>query len=96
MKNPEEEKESNVYYQCQRCGNCCRWQGDVRITEKETVMIADYLGMEVEDFIADYTRLNANRTGLSIIDQEDGACFSRRNRLPDSGSEAQPVQRIPQ
>ena len=75
MNKPEEEKEPNIYYQCQRCGNCCRWQGDVRITEKETVMIADYLGMEVEDFIAEYTRLNANRTGLSIIDQDDGACI---------------------
>ena len=75
MKEPEQEKESNIYYQCQRCGNCCRWQGDVRITERETAVIADYLGIEVEDFIADYTRINANRTGLSIIDQDDGACI---------------------
>ena len=75
MNTSDQKKESNIYYQCQRCGNCCRWQGDVRITEEETAKIAHFLGMEVEDFIADYTRINANRTGLSIIDQDDGACI---------------------
>ncbi len=67
--------EGDLYYQCQRCGNCCRWQGDVRITDQETVQIAEHLGMEIEDFVAEYTRLNANRTGLSLIEYPDGACI---------------------
>ena len=31
--------------------------------------------MSEEDFITDCTRLNANRTGLSIIDKPNGECL---------------------
>lgn len=62
-------------YQCVRCGNCCRWPGDVNITADEATVIADFLGMSEASFIQDCTRLNANRTGLSIIDKPDGSCL---------------------
>jgi uncharacterized protein len=62
-------------YLCQRCGNCCRWPGDVRITEEETGRIARFLGLTEEDFVQRCTRLNANRTGLSIIDKANGECL---------------------
>lgn len=65
---------SSPQYLCQRCGNCCRWPGDVRITEAEFDPIARFLGLSVESFIERYTRLNANRTGLSIIDKANGEC----------------------
>lgn len=60
-------------YACQRCGNCCRWPGDVRITDEEVSSIAAFLKMPEEQFIRDCTRINANRTGLSIIDKPDGS-----------------------
>jgi len=63
------------YYQCMRCGNCCRWPGDVNVTAEEVTTIAAHLGMNEEDFIAGCTRLNANRTGLSIIDKPNGECL---------------------
>lgn len=63
------------YYQCMRCGNCCRWPGDVNITAEEATRIAAFLGMAEEDFIQNHTRLNANRTGLSIVDKPDGSCL---------------------
>jgi len=63
------------WYACQRCGNCCRWPGDVRVTDEEVTRIAGFLGMRRDDFIERCTRLNANRTGLSIIDKPDGACL---------------------
>lgn len=62
-------------YACQRCGNCCRWPGDVRITDEEVTQIAAYLGMSEERFVHECTRLNANRTGLSIIDKPNGECL---------------------
>lgn len=62
-------------YLCQRCGNCCRWPGDVRITEGEAVVIAAHLGLEDAEFIETQTRINANRTGLSLIEKPDGACI---------------------
>ena len=63
------------WYECQRCGNCCRWPGDVHITDAETHSIAEFLGISQHDFVQDYTRLNARRNGLSIIDKPNGECI---------------------
>lgn len=62
-------------YACQRCGNCCRWPGDVIVTTTEVDAIASFVGMEVSAFIQNYTRLSANRKHLSLIDKEDGSCY---------------------
>ena len=66
---------SSTYYLCQRCGNCCRWPGDVRVTDEEVASIAAHVGLEVPVFVEKYTRLNANRTGLSLIDKPNGECI---------------------
>ncbi|HCN27730.1 MAG TPA: zinc/iron-chelating domain-containing protein [Verrucomicrobiales bacterium] len=63
------------FYQCVRCGNCCRWPGDINITAAEAAAIAAFLGIPEQDFIQNHTRLNANRTGLSIVDKPDGSCL---------------------
>jgi Fe-S-cluster containining protein len=68
-------KTSEPYYLCQRCGNCCRWPGDVRVTDEEIERIADYVGVPLSRFIEHYTRVNANRTGLSLIDKPNGECY---------------------
>ena len=60
---------------CERCTNCCRWPGDVKITETEITAISRHLGLAEDDFIQRYTRLRANRRGLSLIDQPDGTCI---------------------
>jgi uncharacterized protein len=62
-------------YLCQRCGNCCRWPGDVIVSETEADAIADHLGMSEVDFVQKFTRLSANRRHLSLIEKEDGACI---------------------
>ncbi|NDF99516.1 MAG: YkgJ family cysteine cluster protein [Chitinophagia bacterium] len=62
-------------YLCERCTNCCRWPGDVKVTEKEISIISRHLGLGEDDFIQRYTRLRADRRGLSLIDQPDGACI---------------------
>lgn len=79
------------YYVCQRCTACCRWPGDVRLEEGEAARIAEYLGMSEERFIERYTRLRADRQGLSIIDRADHSCVM----LKDGGCrihEVKPVQ----
>lgn len=65
----------DVRYVCQRCGNCCRWPGDVIVTEQEVEAIAAHVGMEQDTFVQQYTRLSANRRHLSLIDKQDGSCF---------------------
>jgi Fe-S-cluster containining protein len=66
---------SRPWYACQRCGNCCRWPGDVRVNDAEINAIAAHLKMTRESFVDQCTRLNANRTGLSIIDKPNGECL---------------------
>ena len=65
----------HVYWQCQRCTNCCRWVGDVKVSAAEITAIAGSLGMEEQAFVDGYTRLRADRLGLSIIDREDHSCI---------------------
>lgn len=64
-----------ITYLCQRCGNCCRWPGDVIVTEDEVVAIAAHVGLPQNEFIQSHTRLSANRKHLSLKDQEDGSCI---------------------
>ena len=61
-------------YQCVRCGNCCRWPGDVNVTSAETAAIAEHLGLCHDRFVQDFTRLNSKRSGLSLIDKPNGEC----------------------
>jgi hypothetical protein len=65
----------SVFYVCQRCTNCCRWPGDVRIEEDEIARIAGFLGMGEAEFIRDFTRLRSNRQGLSLIEKPSHECI---------------------
>ncbi len=70
--------ERNVKYLCQRCGNCCRWPGFIRLAPGEAEKIADYMGLELAEFTERYTVLLPNRQGLGIRSQEDHACVFLR------------------
>ena len=75
------EDDPNVaYYQCQRCTNCCRWPGDVKVTDAEVESIARYLGLPLEEFLQRYTRLRADRRGLSLTDHPDKSCIFLEGR----------------
>ena len=63
-----------VWYVCQRCTACCRWPGDVRLDDAEIPRIAAFLGLTEDEFIGRFTRLRANRQGLSLIEREDHSC----------------------
>jgi Fe-S-cluster containining protein len=63
-----------VSYECQRCGNCCRWPGDVVVDDAEIEAIAAHVGMNLDHFIQQHTRLRMNRTGLSLIEKSNGEC----------------------
>lgn len=44
------------------------------MTAAEIVALAAHLGLAEADFIGRFTRLNANRSGLALTDQANGAC----------------------
>jgi uncharacterized protein len=58
-----------IHYECQRCTNCCRWPGFVKVSEIEITRIAGHLGMNDADFIERFTRLRPARDGLALIDK---------------------------
>ena len=60
---------------CRRCGACCRVKdGIVRVSEKEIARIAAFLGVGVQDFIADETELAPDRKSLVLKSRPDGSC----------------------
>lgn len=71
---PLYDTEPDTYYACQRCAKCCKWPGDIIVTEDEVAKIAAFLGIELDHFVQNYTRLSANRTALSLIDKVNGEC----------------------
>ena len=80
--------EPEVNYVCQRCTACCKWPGDVRISESEIAPIAAHLGIAEDDFIARFTRLRTNRQGLSLIEREN----HERIMLENGGCRIHPVK----
>ncbi len=64
-----------IFRECQRCTACCRWPGQVRLTDAEITRIAAFLKISEYDFIQRYMRLRSDRRGLVLQDQSDGACI---------------------
>lgn len=84
MKNPRgrsswemslHDMEPGMVYLCQRCGNCCRWPGEVPVSDGEIAKIAAYLEMDESLFIERYTEVRLNRTGLTLISKPDHECI---------------------
>ena len=66
--------EEKKQFRCRRCGNCCRWPGAVRVETAEIDRIAAFLGMAVEQFLAEYTELLPDRSGLTLPGKPGGSC----------------------
>ena len=62
-------------FKCTRCGSCCRESGYVHVTDEEVDQIAAQFELGVDVFTERDTRLTHNRTGLSLTEQDDGACI---------------------
>jgi len=63
-----------IRYECQRCGNCCRWPGAVRLKADEIGKIAHFLGLTEADFVERHTDLMPDRTALTLKSRPDGSC----------------------
>jgi len=64
-----------IFYECQRCTACCRWPGQVRLSNAEVSRLAQFKGISEHDFIQDFTRLRNDRLGLVLKEKPDGACI---------------------
>jgi Fe-S-cluster containining protein len=65
--------------QCQRCAACCRWPGEVRLTDDEISKLAAFLGMSEHHFVEQHTRLRQDRLGLALKERPDRSCIFLEN-----------------
>ena len=72
--------ENQPYYQCQRCTNCCRWPGFVKIEPADIAAMAQFLSLSEQEFIDQYTRLRQYREGLALLDKPNGECIFLEGR----------------
>lgn len=70
-----------VFHDCQRCTACCRWPGQVRLTNEEITRIAAFLQLTEEEFIQRHTRLQHDRRGLALHEHPGGACVFLQDNL---------------
>jgi len=64
-----------IFYECDRCTACCRWPGQVRLSDAEITWLAAFLGITEFDFVQKYTRLTRDRQGLALQDKSNGECI---------------------
>jgi len=57
-------------FHCHRCGNCCRGDGFVEMTEDDLARAADLLGRTREQFITEYCSTQQGGE-IHLIDQSD-------------------------
>ena len=63
-----------IFLECQRCTACCRWPGQVKLTDAEISRLASFKNLAEHDFIQLFTRLRSDRRGLSLLDKPNGEC----------------------
>jgi Fe-S-cluster containining protein len=63
-----------IFLECQRCTACCRWPGQVRLTDEEIAKLAHFKRMSEHDFIQAFTRLQQDRRGLALQEKPNGEC----------------------
>jgi hypothetical protein len=64
-----------IFLECQRCTACCRWPGQVRLTDEEISRLATFKGMSEDDFIQRFTRLRHDRQGLALMEKPNHECI---------------------
>jgi Fe-S-cluster containining protein len=66
---------STTRFLCQRCTNCCRWPGFVRLSDADIIRISQYLCLHEYDFIQQYTELRPDRQGLALRAGDTDNCI---------------------
>ncbi len=66
--------DSGLRFECQQCGACCTGEpGIVYIDDGEVKQVAQYLSVQVSEFIRTY--LDPCKNGYSIRELADGRCY---------------------
>jgi len=63
-----------IFLECQRCTACCRWPGQVCLSDAEITRLAGFKNLTEHDFIQQFAKLRADRRGLALQERPDGSC----------------------
>lgn len=77
-----------IFLECQRCTACCRWPGQVQVTQSELARLAEFKGLGKHEFIQKFMRLLPNRQGLALEEKPNGECIF----LEGNACSVQPVK----
>jgi Fe-S-cluster containining protein len=67
--------DTQAFYQCQRCGNCCRWPGTVKLTLEDIERMADFLKISPEEATETFTEIHPSRQWLVLKNRPAGECI---------------------
>ena len=64
---------SSDYFQCQKCGECCKGYGGVFVSGREIERISQHLQIDLDDFVRNYCQWSGNRPLIKTSDS--GYCI---------------------
>ena len=65
--------EPSDFFQCKKCGDCCKGYGGTFVSEDESKAIAEFIGEDPERFISGYCRISGGKPLLA--QGPDGYCI---------------------
>jgi len=68
---------------CRGCGDCCRWPGYVYLKDDDVARLAEFLQLDLSDFIEKHTQLAPNRHQLCLRMGAGDACIFLRESKCD-------------
>jgi len=70
-----------IPFKCTKCGDCCRWDGEVRITQDDGRRLSEHLDVDTEDFYSQFCKeisgkkfLKNKKNKTDCIFLEDNEC----------------------
>lgn len=83
---------AQVFYECQRCGNCCRWPGRVKIYPPDLDRLAAFLKEDPLEVTEKYMNLDPGRKFLILKNRPNGECIFLSGKNHCMIQEAKPEQ----
>jgi Fe-S-cluster containining protein len=61
---------SSDFFECQKCGDCCKGYGGAFVNDHEAERISDYLGIDQDLFLSDYCDWSGRRPMIRTAESD--------------------------
>ena len=55
-------------FECRMCGHCCQGEGGIVLTDKDRKRLAEFLGISVDELVAEYAHERGGKIHLNVGD----------------------------